>query len=585
MTRQVSAVGLHAGNALCMVADKYPGVAGALIECAQNAIDANATRFFIAIDRLGDSIAVYFTDNGDGATASEFDAALGTIAKSQKRQGKLGKYGIGVMAPLTKCETFCFVSKSRHGRPADLDEGLDAEAPGIPVRWTFRQSEIRQQARGIEVPREVLPAMPQLPSHFQEFATGLNPAADWHTMVIMQRVTSDTVASRVSLDDLVEDITRALGPTMRQQGVIGRVIERDDRARFSHRDIKPSTYTGEALPLYTVKDGMCGRVEVELYRAPRQSSGKRNGEVVVSELDPVYPIAWKSFLNQAQGARYASDFEVFRVLGEGYFEGIIRAEKITLGPCRTKFVKNDVLESLYLVLQDWYEAEGHKYYEQARDKQEGERYERLALEVMSEVKSNLRTPAFGILAAGLRESVSMGRVGDGHAPTKGGTPDSAKTLRTGQGGAGKKKPRLTEKTAGQSATAPVPAKTEDPKSRDGDMPVGVVAKRGARRTLVRDNSVGLWIEVIDFEFGTHLWDFNRDTGVLSFNCGNALWGELDGASLKRRTPKNDNQIKRLQMYVLLELLALMAYDPSLENFTALRQMVDNKLGAFVKTLL
>ncbi len=176
---------------------------------------------------------------------------------------------------------------------------------------------------------------------------------------------------------------------------------------------------------------------IELYRA-RKVNGKRRGEVSVSELDAIYPVTWKDFLNQARGGGWTNMSDVFEVLGSGYFEGTIRAKGITLTPERTRFEYNDAVVALYAVLDRWYNEVGKLHFEAEKDMLRDERYHRIGLAVMSAVREMLRLPEFEGLTQGIQAHLGIGHIGDGHGDGKKRVGDDKQpSTRVGQGGAGR----------------------------------------------------------------------------------------------------------------------------------------------------
>ena len=56
------------------------------------------------------STDIAIRDDGDGVGQEEFDEALQQVCHSQKTHGKLGRFGIGLISPLDKCERSTFTS-------------------------------------------------------------------------------------------------------------------------------------------------------------------------------------------------------------------------------------------------------------------------------------------------------------------------------------------------------------------------------------------------------------------------------------------------------------------------------------------
>lgn len=555
-TAQTSTLAIHQGKVLMMVADKYPSLILTLVEGVQNAIDARASKVFIGIDLTKRSVVV--ADNGHGVTREQFDEALLNIAETRKKSKEsLGRFGIGMIAPLNKCVKFTFTSCSAQ--------------TNFPVQWTFEQSKIERRSRGLTIPNRNLSTMPGLPgtfaAHVADYAQG------WRTIVHMDGITKDRIISSVSLDELEENIRTKLGHAMHQRGITCRVVTWDG-VHAEQRDIVPRAYTGEPLAVFVHRDADAGKVEFKLFRAKRIGD-KRQGKVSVSETSPVYPIAWRDILIQATGMRMASESEAFKVLNSGYFEGLITAEGLRLAPERTKFLRNDALIGFFSAIDMWYQKVGRNLYEIEQEATRDQRYRQLSLNVMGSVRDMLRRPEFASLLAGVQSNIGIGKIGAGHGTNKDVVgKDTQGTTRTGQGGAGNaRKPNPTGSTRTSGPRNP------STPTRDGDLPTGVVGKQGSRRTLVRDDSLGLWVEVTDFEFSTAVWDFNRNNGVLSFNSGSALWSELDGAGLKRRTKKNDAMLEQLQKWVVLQVLSLLTIPE--DQYEEAKSFVNTQLKPYV----
>lgn len=553
-----SVLGVHVGNVLAMVANKYPSLELTLVEMVQNAIDASASNVAICIDRTARLVIVL--DNGLGVTEEQFEEALASVAETQKRGGnktQIGRFGIGLVSPLTKCERFTFVSQSR--------------AASFPICWTFVQDAVTRQRNNVNIPKQNLSRMPVLPNIFTPFLNDLN-VDRWQTMVTMHGLTIDRTVGLVDLDRIENAIRDKLGLFMHQRGVQCRVvIVADGKAEV--RDIVPQTYLGEPLPVIKLDGGEAGEVTFELYRA-RKINGRRQGKIVVTEAADPYPVSWREFMLQVRGGGW--DSTCFKVLGSGYFEGSISAKNITLMPERNKFEWNATLQALLIAIDDWYQTYGKHQFEIEQELQRSERYKELSLQVAGSVRDMLRRPEFQSLAEGL-EQITFGHIGEGHGRAKknlDGTDDRPST-RSGQGGAGKsRQPGCGPKSKGRG----------DNPTRDGDKPFGAMGDAGnQRRVKVEGDSLGLWIEVVDFPVSTRLWSFDVEEGVLSFNSGNSIWAMLDGDYDKQRSAKNDRWLVQLQTWVVLQVLVALTMPA--EQFETIQEMVDRMTKPYVHVMI
>ena len=74
----------------------------------------------------------YDADVNDPTTWGTFEQALASVGKGIKAKDKLGKFGLGLISPLNKCERFYFTSALPGRRKA--------------MKWEFVQNTIRNQS-------------------------------------------------------------------------------------------------------------------------------------------------------------------------------------------------------------------------------------------------------------------------------------------------------------------------------------------------------------------------------------------------------------------------------------------------------
>lgn len=553
-----SRIGLHAGRALVYLAEKYPGLTLALAETVQNAIDANASKIFIGVDQQERTVIV--TDDGDGVTLEDFNTALAAIAESRKTSGpsdRIGQFGIGLIAPLTKCHHYEFMSWARSGSG--------------PVGWHFQQSAIEAQRGDIGIPHVELEVMPPLKPPFASYATDMQ--AEWRTMVQMHEVSRDKLVSRIELPDLHNVILAKFGYHMHRKGVVCRVVLRDERGKLSSIDIKPQAPTGEPLGVFEVTDALGGAVVIELFKA-RLRGGKRQGQVGVSELEPVAPVAWNKFAAHVKTLDEGAwaQTEAFTALGSGYFEGLIRAKNLQLLPERDRFKATEGLKAVVIALDDWYVRVGQAFYEAEHERQQEERYTRIGLEALRAVKSILDQPEFQHLRQALQDRVQLGRVNQADGESGQGVGDDNPRLPSQRGDAEKRS------SAGKSQSG-----ADSSRNESDDAPSGVQGQKGRRRAVAQSDSVGLWFEVTDFEFNPRLWEFDSASGKIEFNSNHPIWMELDGSLARRQTARHDQQIQMLQEWVVLKVLQLLTL--STDQYDEARERIEHETPLFVRLFI
>lgn len=538
-TRRTHRLGLHVGEAVHRLANFYPTLVLTLVETVQNAIDANARKVFLGIDmkhRL-----VITLDDGDGVTVEQFDAALESVCKGVKSPGSIGRFGLGMISPLNKCRCFVFASQP------DDTRGRRAKANV----WTFISEEILAQSE-VEVPSEELRTLPAIPRQFMEPASQLY--AGWHTMVRIEGITDDRVISDVDLDELEHLIRSKLEIGMRDKGTTVHIVQLGDNGEVTEtRDIDPEDYTGEPLEVLTHDGEACGRVTFELYRA-RKTGGQRKGQVRVMRTGDNSPITWGEFHTQALRSKKLKHPEVkeaLDTLGSGYFEGMVSAEHIELEPHRTLFELGDALDGLYVAIYAWYLNRGKDLFENERETRQELRYQELGARslarVMEQFKSDARFAAMAHRLIGVLPEIK--------APSDG-RPSPRDLDRRG-----KEAPKPSTPKGGKRVVV-------NPPPRD----------RNERQSTAPQVTLSFAYELL--EHSSRLWEFEIETGVLTFNVRHPIWVSLDETK-GRHTTRHDRQIMHLQEWLSLQLLLLlMHYDEPGFSLEVARRSVDEQLGYY-----
>ena len=238
---------------------------------------------------------------------------------------------------------------------------------------------------------------------------------------------------------------------------------------------------------------------------------------------------------------------------------------ITLDSARIKFVANEALNELYVLIDEWYNGHGCDYHTDERVKAREQRHQELGLKSLEHWKKLLTDPDYELLRDALKNTFVFGRLGSGHVSPSGGSLgdlQSHRSLRVGQGGAGK--------TRNSTENGSPPASSGLDPDRPGDLPLGVIGPRGNRRRLVKADSIGLqlWHEPLD---SPNLWELDSDQGILFFNTSHRLW---------ERVEAKDSWVLKLQEWLIMQVLYLLTL-PS-DQFADLRQLVDVQLPAYIE---
>lgn len=527
------ALELHQGQALHRAANTYNTLPAAMLEMVQNALDAGATTVFIAVTPNKQVIVL---DDGEGVTPEKFGKALRSVGHTIKpKKGTLGRFGLGLVSPLNKCNRYLFISQ--------------AEGQKEIFQWTFVGEELRKQARDITIPRSELERWPQLTRRFAATANGLG--AKWRTMVRMDGLVENRAVSHIDPVQLEGEIRRKFGFEMHRRGTTVHVVVAAAAGSVEHRVVNPATFDGQPLTRVIYHGSDCGKVEFEIYLAPKRG-GKPSGQVLVMEWDDNYPVTWQEFRIQAIGRRLYETFkESFEAIGSGFFEGIIRAEGIELAPERNKFELSDALDALYLVINDWYSDHGQAYLEDETEASRMERHREQGKQVwerihdlFSDKYAHIGQRLFGLLPDQAQADEALER---------------------------KQRQRQSDSSA-KPKRPPAVVRNPRPKRDRSDDSVQPPDAHGFTLNLAYDVLPG----------SPYLWEFDPASATLTFNIRHPDWVTLDETN-GRHTAKNDRQIMHLQEYLTLKVLMALSRHGSLYecDMDAERVAIDEEVGPYV----
>lgn len=485
----------------------YTTLIQVIAECVQNALDAGATVIDIAVDEKRRSIVV--ADNGGGVTLEKFHEALGSVGHGIKDPGSLGRFGLGLISPLDKCDYYTFSS------------WLPGESKGWC--WTFRAGEIEAMADEVDIPRA---------------GAKRHAGAEWNTIVRIHRYTSDSQTAAMTAERVEEFVQSKLGPTMRKRGVTCRLHFGDPEGNVVQKTIKPTDFTGEPFEITIYTEPDAGEVEFELYRARKTTKG-RQGMVSLSEADAPYPITFTEFKRQAHA--FLGD-DVKKALSSGYFEGVIRAKKVELHPNRRKFVWNDAVVGLCIAIEQWFEDIGHKLYTDEQVQEEEARLQRLGVQTLDRLKDLLKLEESEHLRK-IIESLHVGSIGSGHNELPSSGDMDERGLRSGQGGTGKPRNR-----SGQTKPRD-PSKPKQPE-RTGDKPGVSFGPEGQHRKVVRDSSTGISICHEILPGSDRLWEIDAESAMIYINVRHPVFLLVEHA---------DTYVLQLQEWIVLQALSLLMF--------------------------
>jgi len=497
-----SKIETHQGSMILHAADRYPTLLEVILEQIQNALDVvGATHVWVTINKKKRRISV--SDNGEGTSQSNFEMALRSVGRTVKSADKMGRFGLGLVSPVGKCEYHTFTSTSK----------LD---PRKYIKWTFVATDIRAQREPV-IPFESDTNL-QFSSVQDGGRSGKVQSVPWRTKVDIVNYTNDRFISRLSMEMLAEQIRGRFNVSMlKDKSVVHLTIRGENEEQ--HMDIEPVEFQGTRLPVVETLSGDT-KTTFRLYLARKTSKG-RDGKVAVGERYNDFRIPFSTFVkNLPEGARISS--EAAAALQSGVFEGEILNNRVRVHSSRRCFEENDRLLEFCVAVDQWFKEVGNHHFEDTRDTESAERNQDRARRTLQVVKGLRESPA-GSWLNDLIDRFKFGTRGDGHTENKPSTNDLVEK------GISAGKPTLVSTNRPTTTT---PRNPRIPRVEiEGHSPNIAFGPKGRKRHVVRDNSVGIGIahEALG---GTDLWAFDDKFGIVTFNTEHQLWSQCHDKSEK-----------------------------------------------------
>jgi hypothetical protein len=348
----------HEGMALLKLAGSYPKIVDVIYEAVQNALDSLAVKIIIKIDYKDRTITIQ--DNGDGVTVDKFDEALTSVGHSIKRENSLGQFGLGLIAPLGKCEEFTFTSVYK-----TYTSGYKC--------WHFVTEDIKKSKKVEFIPMD----------EANTYILGSGKKAPlgktfvwWRTEVKLNKFTTDRTISKVDIENLEEGILMRFAEKMRKLNAnIYIKIKRQNESEPEETTFSAPEFTGDQLPIVRYDKKMNNESLFQIYLSRKTSSGRKGVVKVGVQLND-YRLDFKTFAL----AHNMLKSETFEVLASGIFEGEILSRNCLLAKERTHFEENDALVDFCKVIDLWVKEVGMGHYQKINDEKQDERYQKLGVE-------------------------------------------------------------------------------------------------------------------------------------------------------------------------------------------------------------
>lgn len=467
-------IGFDLGNVLRLLAARYPTIHSVVLELIQNMIDEDATRGTIHIDLKRRELKAL--DNGTGVNEEEFERVLQSIGRTRKipRRAKLlsglermGQFGIGIIAPIGKCEVYRFLSRSAKRRKPKTRI----------VEFVFDQVSISEESTGIS----------------RRLRADIDRSKPWwNTMVHLRKISRQRSISQINLGRLISDIVDKFGVAMRASKLDLQIKLTDENGMVTEEKVEPPEFQGEMLDKVVLRGKKCGEVTLELWQLPKPKP-KTRVRLLFSIAGDAFQVPWRDFSHTTAGL---IDDLVVQVLNTGIFEGRITVTKCKLRPERDGFKVNDALVDFLLLLLEWAEKTGQKWLDRLDAMKRDTRHQDAGKRSLNVVDTLLRThPA---LFEPALELLKRAAITDDHTPT-------------GRGKDSKQSSASPKRPAGKGRQSP-----EGERGRRGENTAQVHVSAGGPRGKIRTEVKGqhgftLLMEPLPGEIQRCVTDTDRGT--------------------------------------------------------------------------
>jgi len=389
-----TSVGVHMGNTLLRYAGDYSDLLQTVREMVQNSLDSRANVISVIVNFRQRTIEVW--DNGQGVDDKLFSQALNSIAHSIKGKKKLGRFGIGLISPLGKCENFTFTSATRK--------------ENIFRVWEFSTEEIHKQKDIESIPFDGRSDI--LFCHDPKKAglkSGGATFVPWRTQVKMNKITEDSRIGKIDINSLEMEIIDCFGIVMKRNKVTVHLTFVPKEGEVEKRDVRASLAEGEKLEEYVISEKSCGQVIFRLFLAPARI-GQRKGRIQIGEISNDYRLNAKQF---CVTVCKLLDSEVLSILQSGIFNGEILCEKIDLHPNRKSYIENEALMDFCICISKWFREVGKKYLDDLHEEEKSLRHQKVGSRAMNFIRQWINESNVATLKEVI-DGFKRGTIGPGH---------------------------------------------------------------------------------------------------------------------------------------------------------------------------
>lgn len=381
-------LGLHAGRGLIQVASAYPTFRKVVAEAVQNGLDADATRILIKID-LQKRVAS-ISDNGNGVNETDFNTAIELVCASRKvnAKHKLGRFGIGLIAGLGKCDSFSFVSRPKSG--------------GSFKQWNFDTQAIEACADDIQIP-------------VTERAD-LNRSAKFSSEINFKGIKRDRFISDVTAEELAAEIKSHYNKAMVRLGTVISIDVVSLDGNIESIEIEGEKYSGRKIETTVTTTKKGAAVRFDLWVAPR-NQGQKPAGIVVGEIGSDHTFSFNDFA-ESSAEWFSSNQDCLKGLRSGLLTGEILGDGVKLHTNRRQFQTDEGLAEFCKAIIDWYNNTGKQILEDERADRKDGRFQDIGRSVLQRLEEII--PNFKQITQVISDA-KFGSIGHGHATPNNGT--------------------------------------------------------------------------------------------------------------------------------------------------------------------
>lgn len=440
-----------------LIAHQYQTLNEVIAEALQNALDVDAKQVHIIVDERRRTGAIM--DNGEGATDAKITRALASVARSIKgdAKDKYGRFGLGFLSALGKCDEFTFTS-------------CDSREKSYRT-WTFKSQDYLERGKS-DVPFKER-------SDLRNQRSSSRPGAQavwWNSKLELTAIHSDRMLLRFDVKEFVEEHLRRFQVKLQDWNVKVIITHIDSHGKTLHDGpVEVSPFSGEPLPEFVTDYGGV-TAKFTLYRAPHTGNMRKGVISFRIEGNPQRILAKEVLaFHGLQSLQAKLEQEVADSFTNGVLEGEILVSGVELHESRKGFNLGDSLTNLQICLETWHMEVGKMLVAKVQNERVDERRQDLGTRAMRALDGLVKsTPVLESLLTGF----TRGTVGDGHVDLNVVGQKTSTSLSANRGGTG------TERTKDGGGEKPSTEKGESGHEQKGHRPFQVQGPHGSKRKTV-----------------------------------------------------------------------------------------------------